>query len=43
MWVIFLEAALALSLLLLMVWATWPKRTRKPDPGAQDPEGKRNE
>ena len=31
MWVIFLEAALALCLLFLMVWATWPKRRGKPE------------
>jgi hypothetical protein len=27
-WVIFLEAGLALLLLLIMVWATWPRRDR---------------
>jgi hypothetical protein len=26
MWVIFLEAGVALALLLIIVWATWPKR-----------------
>lgn len=26
MWVIFLEAGLALFLLLIIVWATWPRR-----------------
>ncbi len=26
MWVIFLEAGLALVLLLIIVWATWPRR-----------------
>ncbi len=26
MWVIFLEAGLALVLLFIIVWATWPKR-----------------
>lgn len=26
MWVIFLEAGIALALLLTIVWATWPKR-----------------
>ncbi len=26
MWVIFLEAGLALALLLTIVWATWPRR-----------------
>jgi hypothetical protein len=25
MWVIFLEAGVALALLLIIVWATWPK------------------
>jgi hypothetical protein len=28
MWVIFLEAGLALLLLLIIVWATWPRRGR---------------
>jgi hypothetical protein len=28
MWVIFLEAGVALALLLIIVWATWPKRRR---------------
>lgn len=26
MWVIFLEAGVALVLVLVIVWATWPKR-----------------
>lgn len=26
MWVIFIEAGVALALLLIIVWATWPKR-----------------
>ncbi len=26
MWVIFLEAGIALALLLTIVWATWPRR-----------------
>ena len=26
MWVIFLEAGAAVALLLVIVWATWPKR-----------------
>lgn len=26
MWVIFLEAGVAVALLLMIVWATWPKR-----------------
>lgn len=30
MWVIFLEAGVALFLLLLIVWATWPSRARPP-------------
>lgn len=28
MWLILFEAGLALLLLALMVWATWPKRSR---------------
>lgn len=28
MWVILLEAAVAVSLLLVIVWTTWPKRAR---------------
>ncbi len=31
MWVIFLEAGLALALLLTIVWATWPKRRDRAD------------
>jgi len=31
MWVIFLEAGLALLLLLIIVWATWPRRDKAPD------------
>lgn len=31
MWVIFLEALVALTLLLVIVWATWPRKNRKPD------------
>jgi len=30
MWVIFLEAGVALVLLLVIVWATWPKRDGTP-------------
>jgi len=30
MWVIFLEAGVALALLLIIVWATWPKRRNHP-------------
>jgi hypothetical protein len=33
MWVIFLEAGVALALLLIIVWATWPKRS---DPRDKD-------
>lgn len=29
MWVIFLEAALALGLLLALVWFTWPKKRKE--------------
>jgi len=29
MWLILLEAGLALLLLALMVWTTWPKRSRR--------------
>jgi len=32
MWVIFLEAGLALCLLLTIVWATWPRRRDEPTP-----------
>ena len=31
MWVILLEAGLALTLLLLIVWSTWPRRRGKKD------------
>ena len=31
MWVIFLEALVALTLLLVIVWATWPRKNRKSD------------
>jgi hypothetical protein len=33
MWIIFLEAGVALMLLLVIVWATWPKKdpARKTD------------
>jgi hypothetical protein len=30
MWVIFLEMAVALAILILIVWVTWPKK-RKDD------------
>lgn len=32
MWVIFLEAGVALALLLLIVWWTWPRKD-KSEPG----------
>jgi len=31
MWVIFLEMGVALGLLLLIVWWTWPKKKRPDD------------
>lgn len=34
MWVIFLEAGMALFLLLIIVWATWPRKTRDNPPPA---------
>lgn len=33
MWVIFLEAGLALLLLLIIVWASWSKRNVDKDDG----------
>lgn len=36
MWVIFLEAALALALLLAMVWATMSRRRRHDDESSGD-------
>jgi hypothetical protein len=38
LWVILLEAGLALCLLLLIVWSTWPKG--KPDAPKPDSEDK---
>ncbi|HRD35333.1 MAG TPA: hypothetical protein PLR02_13895 [Rhodocyclaceae bacterium] len=38
MWVILLEAAVAVSLLLIIVWATWPKRSRPGEHQEQDKE-----
>lgn len=32
-WILFLEAGVALSLLVIIVWATWPKKK----PGAELP------
>lgn len=37
MWLIFLEAGIALCLLLLIVWSTWPKQ-KKPIPLRHPPE-----
>jgi len=42
MWVIFLEAGLALLLLSIIVWATWPRR-RQGDPTNRHPEQERDE
>lgn len=39
MWVILLEAAVALGLLLVIVWATWPKRRES---APQDPKSLKN-
>lgn len=43
MWVIFLEAGVALALLLIIVWATWPKkdpaRIENKNPGATHRDG----
>ena len=36
MWVIFLEAGLALLLLLVIVWATWPRRRRQDGPAGDN-------
>lgn len=35
MWVIFLEAGLALVLLLIIVWASWPRRQRPAIPTSE--------
>jgi hypothetical protein len=37
MWVIFLEAGVALFLLLIIVWATWPSKIKTPDDGNPPP------
>ncbi len=37
MWVILLEAGVALSLLLIIVWATWPRKNRNTDPDERKP------
>ena len=37
MWVIFLEAGVALALLLIIVWVSWPKgRDAKKDEGSSE-------
>lgn len=41
MWVILLEAGLALALLLGIVWWTWPKRRK--ETGSQDKDEDRHE
>jgi hypothetical protein len=33
MWVVYLEAGLALVLAVLIVWWTWPKKTSRGKPG----------
>jgi len=33
MWVIFLEMGVALALLILIVWWTWPRKRPGEDPG----------
>lgn len=42
MWVILLEAAVALGLLLIIVWATWPRK-RADEAGAAEREHEKNE
>lgn len=43
MWVIFLEAGLALVLLFIIVWATWPKRGRGAEASPDNPEEAKDE
>jgi hypothetical protein len=38
MWVIFLEAGVALALLLIIVWATWPKRRKDSNENGKEDE-----
>ena len=41
MWVIYLEMGVALALLILIVWWTWPaKRAGNAEPAAKDQVGK---
>jgi len=35
-WVIFLEAGVALLLLLIIVWATWPRREQEKERADED-------
>jgi len=39
MWVIFLEMGVALALLVVIVWWTWPKRHRDDDSKRGPPQG----
>lgn len=43
MWVIFLEAGLALLLLAIIVWATWPRRARDAGSSAETTEEAKDE
>lgn len=36
MWVVFLEAGVALALLLIIVWATWPRNSDKDEQAGED-------
>jgi len=38
MWIIFLEIAIALALVLTVVWATWPRRQDDDDTGDDGPD-----
>jgi len=40
MWVIYLEMGVALALLILIVWWTWP--AKRPDPASKDQARKEN-
>jgi len=37
MWVILLEAGVALALLSIIVWATWPRKNRNSDTDERKP------
>ena len=45
MWVIFLEAGVALLLLLTIVWATWPRKRDHSEDGSDrdNPDKQKNE